>query len=115
MKRYKKSSANYKVSANYKHLVKLLKEGKKVVCFVTYDFSCGDNKPMYVTDVCMAQYDDRSKYEEYHGFNVVCRGTEFFGVSKYQTKLSYAQGLNLEQLFVKMCKRYKLKYIEPTL
>ena len=116
MKNYKKCSADYKTSANYKRLIKLLKAGKQVVCFVTYDFCAGTrDKPMLVTDVCIARYDNSSTCEDFHGFKVGCRGTAFFDAVVYQTKFSSSKTKDVDQLFIKMCKRYKLTYVEPTL
>ena len=116
MKNYKKCSADYKTSANYKRLIKLLKAGKQVVCFVTYDFCAGTrDKPMLVTDVCIARYDNSSTCEDYHGFKVGCRGTAFFDAVVYQTKFSFSKTKDVDQLFIKMCKKYKLTYVEPTL
>lgn len=113
MKNYKKCSADYKTSANCKRLIKLLKAGKQVVCFVTYNIFAGRNeKPLFRTDVCIAEYHSDND-SDYRVFEVSCLGTGFFSSSNYM--LSRSNFRSLDELFIDQCKTNKLKYIEPTL
>lgn len=109
-------SINYQTSTDYKHLAELLRQGKEVVCFYTYDWNHDENDPIMVTDVCTARFVDDCSEEQYHGFSIGCRGVGFLDVRNYMTKLGrMGYGYTLDELFVKMCESRKLTYIEPTL
>ena len=114
MKKYKKCSADYKTSANYKHLIELLRAGKQVVCFMTYNIFAGRNeKPLFRTDVCIAEYHSDNDNDDYNGFEISCLGTCFARAANFM--LSRSNFRSLDELFIDQCKINKLKYIEPTL
>jgi len=107
-------SQNYKTSNDYKHLTELLKSGKIVICFVTYNWNHNPEKPMMTTDVCSARYDmfNDNPEHEYTGYKIGCRGTMFITTYNYDKK--YNEGMTLDEIFCEYCKRYELTYIEPT-
>ena len=107
-------SISYKTSTDYKHLCELLRHGKRVVCFYTYDWAHDEKNPTMVTDVCMAYFVDDCVEERYHGFSIGCRGTGFMDVRNYMTQPGrIGEGCTLDELFIKMCEARKLTYIEP--
>ena len=110
----KKDNKDYKVSKNYKHLCELLKHGKRVVCFHTYDIARDENNPFMVTDVCIAYY-VKDCAKQYQGYSIGCRGIGFLDARNYMTQFSrLGAGLTLDELFIKLCKRCNITYIEPT-
>ena len=108
---------NYQVSKDYKYLAQLLREGKHVVCFVTWDFNLGREKePMWVTDVCDARYTACEEDEQYSGFRVGCRGTMFIEAMGYHLKyVRGAENMTLDEYFAHECECHKLEFIVPTL
>ena len=97
----------YKTSKDYKRLKKLLDEGYKVVCFITYDFDQFNHEPhepMMVTDVCLARllYPDSKQSAKY---SLAVRGTEF---------LTYwLHGISHKYTFEELLKARNVEFIEP--
>ena len=106
---------NYQVSTDYKHLAQLLREGKRVVCFVTTDYNeCREKNPLFVTDVCDARFSTCDD-DKFTGFMVGCRGRIFFDAYNYHLKyVRGAEQMTLDEYFCTMCEHHKLEFIEPT-
>ena len=107
---------NYQVSTDYEYLAKLLRDGKHVVCFVTWDFHQGrEDEPLWVTDVCDARFEKGDSCDEYDVFRVGCRGTSFITAWKGSQKyIKGAENLTHDEYFVWCCKQHNLEYIVPT-
>ena len=108
-----KSDQNYKVSTDYQHLVELLRAGKLVVCFVTYDWNHGKKPTRMTTDVAIARYSEGETSHDYDGCMVTCCGVGFFEAYNYD--LCYREAKTIDELFINLCRAEKLTYIEPTL
>ena len=96
---------NYDTSNDYEHLEQLLKEGKHVVGFVTYNWNRDKIKTMMTTDVVELRLINKGKRsEEMLGG---CRGISF--ISFYTDK----EDSDWQATFIDQCKSYQLEYIEP--
>lgn len=85
---------SYKTNNNYTHLKELLLQGKKIVCFVTYED--------IIDDIAIAKYVWGGKYSK---FTVGVRGNTFFD--------AFISDELKDIPFERYCEIYKLRYIEP--
>lgn len=94
---------SYKVSKDYPRLKKLLDEGYKVVCWVTYERDrCGG---CIVTDIAEA---DRLGEEEYMNYNIKVREYCF-----WITFLNWLEVDYTEEGMYKEWKALNLQFIDP--
>ncbi len=97
---------SYKVSKDYPRLKQLLDEGHRIVCWVTYDFSCGRwEKPYWVTDIAEAVYRDAGENSEYM---IASRGRGFCSVYPFWESTKYS-----DELMFQLWKEDNLQFIDP--
>lgn len=87
----------YPLSTDYDLMVKLMKEGHRLVCFADYDFSDGTSPSR---DVARTIFEDRAG--SLHFYAISSRG------------VCYAGGMPMtEEKFKRDCTRMKVEFIPP--
>lgn len=94
---------SYKVSKDYPRLKQLLDEGYKIVCWVTWDWSLGEND--MVTDIAEAK---RLGEGEYLKYMIYVRGTCFF-----EAHPNWKEFNQNDKWMYKLWKKDNLQFIDP--
>lgn len=92
------------MSADYDKLVKLLDEGKVVVCFVNYEYRVGEKAILY-RDVAKVHANDYRPISPNYGYVIEARGIVY---GSWDVNMQKLRGRKFED----ECNRLKLEFID---
>ena len=97
----------YNLSQDYSLLEKLMREGKEIPCFVTYNWNHDPKDIMMVTDIASARFITGKCSSRYDNLHVGCRGSSF--INAYPNDEWESE----HHMFKDFCKRFDLWFILP--
>jgi hypothetical protein len=98
------SSTNYLLSRDYTELVRLMREGQTVVCFIDFNFDSLRNTTPPCRDICKTRYEN---YEGRETFSLNARGIGY--IEGYDNERGSA-----ESKFIAACEKSNVEFLPPS-